>query len=490
MKFSYRLDSMDTDSFEKFAVELVRRKFDIEAFRGFAPGKDDGIDGIDDIKSPTLILQAKRWSLSKNHSTAVNELKREIDNIVKNIEKYGWKSKFKYVIVTSLRLSPKRCKDIRDYADERYPGLIPSDDYIIYSSHIEILSNDKKYIDIFKKYHLDENNLSSILKEEKLRPVEKESSHYFADYNYKFFAETNFLEEAYYKIQENRVLLIQGPPGIGKTTTCMILGNLLRSNKEIKFDAIMRKITDIDKVIDIYYSSYSEEDKALFVVFDDFLGRNKFDVGDHYLPDLKRIYATAKRSNNLYICLNSRTQIIKDAKNLNSNFKRLIQSEFKEEEISVLDLSNYSKTDKAFIFRKSFERKIDEINDKKELAERYNSLIGCDWSVIIGHKNFYPRVIELIVNNFQESDKNFHKYVIDSLKNPFDLYENIFHSLNIEEKYLLFVILLFDSYPVQKKYITRSFHRLEINPAFDIEKAIYKLEDSWILPMKDYIWRS
>ncbi|PNZ15299.1 restriction endonuclease, partial [Staphylococcus pseudintermedius] len=131
-----------------------------------------------------------------------------------------------------------------------------------------------------------------------------------------------------------------------------------------------------------------------------------------YLPDLKRIYATAKRSNNLYICLNSRTQIIKDAKNLNSNFKRLIQSEFKEEEISVLDLSNYSKTDKAFIFRKSFERKIDEINDKKELAERYNSLIGCDWSVIIGHKNFYPRVIELIVNNFQESDKNFHKYVI------------------------------------------------------------------------------
>ncbi|MHA6726355.1 ATP-binding protein [Macrococcoides caseolyticum] len=491
MFLSYRLESMDTNDFEKFAVELVKRKFNNERFRGFAPGKDDGIDGIDDIKNPTLILQAKRWTLSKNSSTAINELKREIDKIIKNIEKYKWDSNFRYVIVTSLKLTPNRCKEIRDYADEKYKNLIPSDEYIIYSSYLETLSNDEKYRDIFERFQLLEKDLSFILREERLRPVEIESLHYFSGYNYKYFAETKFLEEAYYRLQENRILLIQGPPGIGKTTTCMMLGNILRSIKEIKFDAIMRKITDIDKVIELFNSSYiNDDDKALFVVFDDFLGRNKFDIAEQYLPDLNKIYIAAKKSKNLYICFNSRTQILKDAKNLNSNLKKLINSEFREEEISILDLSNYNKTEKALIFRKSFERKFANLSkDKKnDLADKYNSLIGCSWHNIVEHKNFYPRIIELIVDNYKDADDIFYKYIKKSLDNPYSLYENIFYNLNVEEKYLLFIILLFDEYPVPKDKIIKSFHTLDKYPEFDIEKALYKLEDSWLLPIKDSIY--
>ncbi|HEC2193796.1 TPA: restriction endonuclease, partial [Staphylococcus delphini] len=85
MKFSYRLDSMDTDCFEKFAVELVRRKFDIEAFQGFPRGKDDGIDGIDDIKNHTFILQAKRWIIEFH----VKQISEDVENQIR--ESFEWK---------------------------------------------------------------------------------------------------------------------------------------------------------------------------------------------------------------------------------------------------------------------------------------------------------------------------------------------------------------------------------------------------------------
>ena len=60
MDIGIRADGLTTSDFEDFAIEIVKKKFGNNALHGFKEGKDDGIDGIDDIKSPTLIVQAKR----------------------------------------------------------------------------------------------------------------------------------------------------------------------------------------------------------------------------------------------------------------------------------------------------------------------------------------------------------------------------------------------------------------------------------------------
>ena len=152
MDIGIRADGMTTSDFENFAIEIVKKKFDNKSLHGFKEGKDDGIDGIDNIVSPTLIIQAKRWQVNKNHTTAVKLLKEEIDKIAQTKEKYGWESDFNYVIVTSMGLSPAGLKDIRNYADIKIPNAIPADDYIIFSSTLTTLSQQEKYKNIFINY--------------------------------------------------------------------------------------------------------------------------------------------------------------------------------------------------------------------------------------------------------------------------------------------------------------------------------------------------
>lgn len=488
MDIGIRADGMTTSDFENFAIEIVKKKFENKSLHGFKEGRDAGIDGIDDIKSPTLILQAKRWQVTKNKTTAVKHLKEEIDKIALTKEKYGWVTDFKYVIVTSMGLSPANLKEIRDYADEIIPNAIPTDDYIIYSSTLTTLSQQKEYRDVFMDYGLLEKDISIILKSDRLKSVEAESQEYFSDFDSKYFVETSFLGEAYHILQREHIVLIQGPAGIGKTTTCSMLGNLFLNNDDNVFDVIVRRVEDINEVLKLYHEVYrGSEDRNLFVVFDDFLGRNKFDVEERILQDIRKLYSASTYTNNLFICLNSRTQIVQDATSMNSEFQKLINEKFSEERKFIIDLSKYSDEERAHIFRKVFKRKAHylENDDKKELVEKYNDLIGRDWTRIVQHRNYFPRLVELIANNFKDSNENFYDYVVYNLEHPNQLYNNLFNNLKDEEKYLLFSLLRFDSFPIKEEWLINSLHALKLNPIFDFKKSLKKLDGSWVTFKKE-----
>lgn len=488
MDIGIRADGMTTSDFENFAIEIVKKKFENKSLHGFKEGRDAGIDGIDDIKSPTLILQVKRWQVTKNKTTAVKHLKEEIDKIALTKEKYGWVTDFKYVIVTSMGLSPANLKEIRDYADEIIPNAIPTDDYIIYSSTLTTLSQQKEYRDVFMDYGLLEKDISIILKSDRLKSVEAESQEYFSDFDSKYFVETSFLGEAYHILQREHIVLIQGPAGIGKTTTCSMLGNLFLNNDDNVFDVIVRRVEDINEVLKLYHEVYrGSEDRNLFVVFDDFLGRNKFDVEERILQDIRKLYSASTYTNNLFICLNSRTQIVQDATSMNSEFQKLINEKFSEERKFIIDLSKYSDEERAHIFRKVFKRKAHylENDDKKELVEKYNDLIGRDWTRIVQHRNYFPRLVELIANNFKDSNENFYDYVVYNLEHPNQLYNNLFNNLKDEEKYLLFSLLRFDSFPIKEEWLINSLHALKLNPIFDFKKSLKKLDGSWVTFKKE-----
>ncbi|MBK5025454.1 ATP-binding protein, partial [Streptococcus sp. 17.1] len=337
-------------------------------------------------------------------------------------------------------------------------------------------------------YGLLEKDISNILRSEKLKSVEAESQDYFSDFNSEYFVETSFLREAYHILQREHIVLIQGPAGIGKTTTCSMLGNLFLNSNENTFDIIVRRVEDINDVLKLYNGNYRfNDDRNLFVVFDDFLGRNKFDVGERVLQDIRKLYSASTNTNNLFICLNSRTQILQDATSMNFEFQKLIDEKFTEKRRFIIDLYKYSDIDKAYIFRKVFERKLHylENDDKKELVEKYNDLIGRDWIRIVRHRNYFPRLVELIANNFKDSNENFYVYVVYNLEHPNQLYNNLFNNLKDEEKYLLFSLLRFDSFPIKEEWLINSLHALKLNPIFDFKKSLKKLDGSWLTFKKE-----
>ena len=205
------------------------------------------------------------------------------------------------------------------------------------------------------------------------------------------------------------------------------------------------------------------------------------------MQDIRKLYSASTNTNNLFICLNSRTQILQDATLMNSEFQKLIDEKFTEKRRFIIDLDKYSDIDKAYIFRKVFERKLHylEGGDKIELVEKYNSLIGRDWERIIRHRNYFPRLVELIARNFKESKENFYDYVVYYLNHPIQLYNSLFCNLEDEEKFLLFSLLQFDVYPVEEEWLINSLYILELNPTFDFKKSLRKLDGSWLTFTKE-----
>ncbi|WP_040978416.1 restriction endonuclease [Oceanobacillus jeddahense] len=139
--------------FEAFARRIVSIILGKEII-GFGEGKDDGIDGLDDINSPTIVVQAKRYQSRTPLNSFKKIVKREIDKIRNTAKKYEWNNNYEYVIVTSMDLNPLARKEIRDYAG----SLIPSDKNIIDGVLLQDLADKQKFHETFVLYNLKEKN--------------------------------------------------------------------------------------------------------------------------------------------------------------------------------------------------------------------------------------------------------------------------------------------------------------------------------------------
>ena len=137
-----RADALDEESFECFANDLCSGIFGKE-IHGFSRGRDSGIDGIDDIKNPSIIIQAKRWTPSKR--SAYYEIDTEIEKIRKTIQNMQWRGPIKYVVVTSAGLSPSVQARLR----KKNNDLLSDENCLLDASRINQYANDQNLQEIF-----------------------------------------------------------------------------------------------------------------------------------------------------------------------------------------------------------------------------------------------------------------------------------------------------------------------------------------------------
>ena len=483
MNISMRADGLTPENFEKFAIELVQRKFSNSRIHGFDEGTDQGIDGIDDIIQPTIVVQAKRWKLQ---TTGTSKIKEEIDKIAAAKMANGWTTPFKYIFVTSRQLSPKNLKEIREYAENKIPGSMLSDDFILYAKTLEELSGQKSYRPIFQKYNLLDRDFLATFREESIAAIEDESKGWLNEIDFQYIVETAFLGAAYDTLLENNIVLLTGSAGIGKTTTSQLLGWILINNEtERSVSLIKRSIDKVDNVIDLYNRSYKDEaDKVLVVVFDDFLGRNYYDKDNRSLEAVRRLYYTAEYSTeqNLFIILNSRTEILNSALR-NEDFSFFLDEKRWSSSKFLIELSRYSDVDKAGILRKTFEKEFAMSADenKEYIQKKYDDFRQSNYLNIVRHANYAPRLIQLAVKEGFKASEGFYDFLISNLDDPFRLYREIFGSFSEDKKYLLMSLLMFDKKPVLYKDLIRSVTGIpQVTDSFDAGIALEELDGSWV----------
>lgn len=399
----YDFSQLNDKEFEILATDLLSLLFNKRIER-FKPGRDKGVDGrFFSFDGNEMILQYKHY-VKTGYSGLVSKLKTdELPNVRKI-------SPSQYYLVTTVPLSRQNKNDIKNL----FTPFIKSDNDIFGQEDLNDLLS--KYPHIEEKHHKLWITSTNVLQRIMNNAIKGRSEYEIARFQKNSFkyVETSNHEAALKILKENRVIIITGEPGVGKTT--------LAENLCLHFASLGYEFIDIEESISEAENVYTPNKHQLFY-FDDFLGSNYFEAIEnkkdtHIMKFIDRIRSDKSK---LFI-LTSRTNILNSGI-LHSPY--LFNQKIRKDEF-LLTITALTNIDKARIlynhlWHSTLESTfIDEIyKDKRYLR-------------IVKHKNFNPRLIEFITDNdrLEVDSSNYWDYILATLNNPKDIWSECFKNQN------------------------------------------------------------
>jgi DNA polymerase III delta prime subunit len=417
---NYDFTTLNDKDFEELCRDLLNRSLNLN-FNSFKYGRDEGIDLRHStiIKDNSIIVQAKHYVRS-GKSQLLAELKREAIK-VKALDPT------RYIIVTSVELSAKDQVLIK----EIFKPYITNASDVIGPAILNVWLDEYKDIQTnhFKLWMSSVNIIQSIINQS----IHGRSRFYFDQIKAKLslYVTTQDLSEGLRVLTENKVLIISGEPGVGKTTLADVITFRIMSENFSLF-----KLESIQEGENVFSSNI--EDKQLFY-FDDFLGSIylEYSLASGTDSALNYFIDRVRKTPNKYIILTTRTVILNQAFSISAKFKR---GYLASEQIEI-KLNKYTYLDKAkILYNHLYFRNIN--NDFKDVFYK-NELYF--W--FIKHKNYNPRIIEFITdeNRIRSFDKdNYGEFLLNAFINPEQIWSDSFTSqINDEQRFLLFSLFLF-----------------------------------------------
>ncbi len=394
----YTFETLNDKEFEVLVVDLLSEQFG-KSIERFKPGRDQGIDGrfFEDVIDKKTIIQCKHW-LKSGIDKLINECKR---NEVAKVQKID---PSRYIFATSLPLSAKNKDDIfsafKPYIQCLTDILGQEDLNSLLAKHPNI---EKKH---YKLYLTSVNILQTILAND---VVGRSSFHLEEIQGFlPKYVQTENHKNAFEKLEELGSIIINGEPGIGKTTLAEQLC-LEYVTRQYELVVVSESIKEAERV-------YSLDKKQIFY-FDDFLGSNFLLALDNNQDSsiINFIRRVNKDSTKRFI-LTTRSNILNQGKFLSERF---LQNNLNRNEYEIR-IQSLKKMDKAKIlynhiyFSDLPETFIDEIYKNKRYVD------------IINHKNFNPRLIEFITDFIKvgilSEPSCYWDYIQQSLNNPKDIW--------------------------------------------------------------------
>jgi Restriction endonuclease len=410
----YNFLDLSPVDFEELTRDLLQEHLGV-TLESFKEGRDSGIDlRYSKNNSNNIIVQCKRYS-------SITDLKK---NLKKELKKVIKLAPIRYFIVTSVDLTPKYKKDIKDI----FKGIKLKQKDILSKKDINGLLG--KYPNIEKRQfklwlnstavldkflHSDIYNRSDFEQEVIKREI-------------KIYVNNDSNNEALEILNNNNYVIISGIPGIGKTTLArMLLYTYLLNGWEII--PITEDIKEADEIF--------QEGKAQIFYYDDFLGTN-FLVELKSKNEDKRIISFIERVNkskDKKLILTTREYILNQAKD---KFE-LLQNNAIEIGKCTIDLKKYTKLIKGRILYNHLFYSELEYSYKLEILKD-NRFLN-----IINHPNYNPRLIQYLTDVKFLKDKpsnDYYSFFMENLTNPYEIWNYAFSShISTLSRYLLLVFL-------------------------------------------------
>lgn len=415
----FNYSSLNDVEFEELCRDIMERKLKT-TLRVYSRGKDGGVDLGDNFVPQKNIVQVKHYIQS-----SFSSLRKSLEN---EVEKVAKKKPNQYYICISKKLTNQNIQDIYSL----FPNYMQSTENIVTLNEIEDFLQKEENSDIVRKHfklwlHSSEilsqmNNRNLFIDCESLFAMIEEEKH--------IYVQTSIFNESLSFLLNNRILMLIGAPGVGKTMTSkMLLLKMVAEGYRAKYTT-NGNISDVKKSL-----SVNPELKEI-ILLDDCLGQYYFKMNQSIESELISLIDYVKMHPSKLLIMNSRITIYNEAKERSLSFKYLDEGDKIKKYIINADTLNQG--DRVRILYNHF--------SAQNIPKRYFKEIQREKRCrnLIQHPNYTPRLIEYVTRKqyYSKIDPiNYYSEVIQKFNYPDSIWEEEFtRRLTQIDRYFMFVL--------------------------------------------------